>query len=146
MANKRAVRLTTIRQSVDFAASPKTIYDLYTDRRQHARIIGAPVRFERRAGGAFSAWQGGVHGINVALKAPSHIVQAWRAADFPKGHYSIVHLILAPAGRGRTRLSLVHAGVPSAAASGIRENWFACYWRPIREHLMGVRHDRAKNK
>ena len=122
---------TTITHTVEFDAPAATLFELYADARKHARVIDASARFERRAGGAFSAWSGGVTGMNVVLRAPSLIVQAWRTEAFPSGHHSILHLVFEPAGRGRSRLTLTQHGVPRALAEEIEANWHACYWEPI---------------
>ena len=126
---------TTLHHAVLFDTTPAELFELYADARKHARVIGAHARLERRAGGSFSAWSGAVSGVNVVLRSPTLIVQAWRTEEFASDHYSILHLSLAPAGRGRTQLTLRQEGVPIECAKDIEANWHACYWEPIKQML-----------
>jgi uncharacterized protein YndB with AHSA1/START domain len=124
----KTIKMATVTQSVVLPAPPARVFDAYTSGRAHGRIIGDSATFQRRVGGTFGAWGGAVHGVNLELARGRRIVQAWRTADFPAGHYSIVELALAPAGRGKTRLTLRHHGVPARMARAIAANWQACYW------------------
>jgi activator of HSP90 ATPase len=128
---------TTVAHAVEFDAPPRVLCELYADARRHAKVIGAPVRFERRVGGRFSAWWGGVSGVNIVLRTPKLIIQAWRAADFPEDCYSILHLSFGSARRGRTRLELMQHGVPRGSARAIEKNWHDCYWNSIQRMLDG---------
>lgn len=132
---KEKEKVVTVLHTVEFDAPVKVIFDLYAIARQHAKVIGAPVVLQRRVGGRFSAWGGSVSGVNVVLESPALITQAWRTSDFPPGNFSILHLALAPAGRGRTRLTLTQHGVPQSLAREIEGNWHACYWDNIRQML-----------
>jgi len=126
---------TTVSQTVEFDVPPRLLFELYADARRHAKVIGATVRFERRVGGRFSAWGGGVSGVNIVLRAPSLIVQAWRAEDFPEESYSILHLSFNAVARGGTRLELVQHGVPRKCARTIARNWHECYWESMQRML-----------
>jgi activator of HSP90 ATPase len=140
------VPVITVEHSVDFDASAADIFNMYADARKHAKVIGAQARLERRVGGKFSAWGGGVSGINVALRTPTLIVQAWRTETFPVDHFSILQLSIAPVGRGRSRLTLRQHGVPRDCAEEIAGNWHACYWEPIKALLAQQAARKSKGK
>src|SRR5205823_3257006 len=74
---KAREKVVTVLHTVEFDAPVKAIFDLYANARQHAKVIGAPVEFQRRVGGRFSAWGGSVRGVNVVLESPALITQAW---------------------------------------------------------------------
>jgi activator of HSP90 ATPase len=127
--------VVSLLHTAELEAAPEELFELYADARKHSRVIEAPVRLDRRVGGKFSAWGGGVSGMNIALRQPALIVQAWRTEDFPKDHHSILHLAIDRAGRGRSKLTLSQHGVPRACAAEIEANWHACYWQRMRALL-----------
>jgi activator of HSP90 ATPase len=57
-------------------------------------------------------------------------VQAWRAANWPAGTYSIVRIEL-EAHDDKTKLRLTHSALPSEGAEHIDEGWRLRYWRPL---------------
>lgn len=137
MVGKREGRedTVTVAHSVEFDAPAAQIFEMYADARKHSKVIDAQAKLERRVGGKFSAWGGGVSGMNLVLREPSLIVQAWRTQEFPKDHYSVLHLSIEPAGRGRSKLTLAQHGVPRACAEEIETNWHECYWEPMKKLL-----------
>src|SRR5438046_1906630 len=93
--------IKTIEREVTFQVSPKEVFDSLMDAERHAAFTGAPAEIERRSGGRFSAYGGHCGGVTVDLKADERIVQAWRAADWPEGHFSLLTYALAPLDGGR---------------------------------------------
>jgi activator of HSP90 ATPase len=67
----------------------------------------------------------------LQLTKDKEIVQAWRADDWPSGHYSIAIFRLTPV-RGGTRLAFQHIGVPDRDFRGINEGWVTYYWKPLK--------------
>jgi len=59
------------------------------------------------------------------------IVQAWRAAGWPKGHYSIVTFDLKPTKTG-TLLDFTHVGIPAHRLRSIDFGWKNYYWKPMK--------------
>ena len=120
----------TIHQEVKFAAAPKKVYDALLDAKQFAQFTGAPATIEAKVGGAINAFGGMIVGSNVELVPGQRIVQAWRAGNWPEGHYSIVTFVLAPDGKG-TRLTLEHAGAPDGSEEMLEGGWHKMYWEPL---------------
>jgi activator of HSP90 ATPase len=83
-------------------------------------------------GGRFSAWGPHLRGVTVELIKDKRIVQAWRAENWPAGHYSIATVDLKRAGRG-TVLTFTQLGVPAKNLKSINEGWKTHYWQPLRK-------------
>jgi hypothetical protein len=67
------------------------------------------------------------------------IVQAWRSKGWPKGFYSLVTFALASGGRGKTKLSFTHLGVPAGDVKAKGDGWRAHYWTPLRRYLSAAK-------
>ena len=123
-----------IHQEVKFASTPSKVYSALVDSKEHAAFTGGPAEIGTGEGDAFSAHGGHVLGRNIELVRNKRIVQAWRAADWPDGVYSILKLELSEDGAA-TRLVLDQDGVPEDATSQIDAGWQAMYWTPLRDYL-----------
>jgi activator of HSP90 ATPase len=121
-----------IRHTVRFAVPPSAIYRALMDSRRHRAFTGAPAKIEPKVGGRFTAWGPHLSGITVELVRDKRIVQAWRAENWPAGHYSIATFELRRAG-GATVLTFTQAGVPAKNVKGINEGWKTHYWQPLKK-------------
>lgn len=80
-----------IRQEIDFAASPRRVYEALTDSKQFTAFSGGlPAEIEPQAGGAFKCFGGQITGRIIELVPNRRIVQAWHVAMWPEGVYSVV--------------------------------------------------------
>lgn len=129
-------RTRTIRQSVVLPGSPEAVYAALMTTRGHVGFTGATARISPRVGGKFAAWDGYIHGVNVALQPGRRIVQKWRPteADWPEDYYSVVRITLVPTARG-TRLTFAQSGVLAQHAGHLAEGWKDHYWAPLRKYL-----------
>jgi activator of HSP90 ATPase len=123
---------TTIRQTVNFKASPQHVYETLMDTAQHQALSGEKANISREVGGAFTAWGDHISGFNLALQPGRKIVQAWRAKDWWPDHYSIVTFDLEEADGG-TKLRFTQVGVPPHRFEGHSSGWISAYWRPMQE-------------
>ncbi len=128
------MKTKTIRQSVTFKASPKTIYEMLMDSRQHAAFTGARARILRKVGGTFNAYDGYITGTHLELVPDKKIVQSWGCSDWPEGHFSTATFAL-KAVKGGTRLTFTQAGVPEKQYESIKEGWIEFYWEPMKAML-----------
>jgi activator of HSP90 ATPase len=62
------------------------------------------------------------------------LVQAWRAADWPEGVFSIVRFELKAQGAG-TLIVFDHTGFPNGQGAHLAAGWHANYWEPLKKHL-----------
>jgi len=124
-----------IHQEIVFHAAPKRVYDALLDARQFSQLTGgAPAEIEQEAGGSFSCFGGMISGRNIELKANQRIVQAWRAANWPEGVYSVVRFELAGEGAG-TKLTFDQSGFPDGQREHLDGGWHKMYWEPLRKYL-----------
>jgi activator of HSP90 ATPase len=94
----------TIRQSVTFPATPSDVYDALMTSRLHSKIIGGKAVISPKVGGRFSAYDGYCTGVNIELKP----------------------------GKGGTRMTFTHTGVPDEQYESIKQGWIDFYWLPMK--------------
>jgi activator of HSP90 ATPase len=116
-----------IRHVVRFKAKPRAIYQALMNSKKHAAFTGAPAKIDPKVGGRFAAWGPHLRGVNVDLVKNKRIVQAWRAANWPKGHYSIATFELKRS-KGGTMLAFTQTGIPAKNARSINSGWKSHYW------------------
>lgn len=124
----------TIRQKVRFAASPHDVYELLMDAKKHSAFTGATVEISRKAGGKFTAYDDWIEGTNLELVPDKKIVQQWRGADWPAGHFSTATFEL-KAVKGGTELIFTQTDVPDQHAKDISESWKEHYWEKMKRAL-----------
>lgn len=102
-----------IHQTVRFAASPRELFDLYLDAKQHGTAIGAKAAISRKVGARFSIFGGGLRGKTLVVVPHRMIVQFWRADSWKPGDTdSILTLLFSEAGQGG-QIELIQANVPA---------------------------------
>ncbi len=124
----------TIHQEVDFAVSPRRLYEALLDSMQFTAFSGRPAEIRREAGGAFSLFGGHVVGRNVELVPGQRIVQAWRVVTWPDGIYSIARFELEAQGSG-TRLVFDQTGFPEELRDHLAQGWSANYWDLLKKYF-----------
>lgn len=136
-----------IHQEVAFKVSRKSVYDALTDARQFNKVVmlsaaaqsgmvarDKPVELSSEAGGAFSAFGGHITGRQIELVPNERIVQAWRAASWGPGQYSIARFQLIEQGSG-TKLVFDHTGFPPDQRDHLAEGWKANYWEALEKYF-----------
>jgi len=126
----------TIKQKVRFKAAPDAVYRVLADSAERTKVTGRKAHISKKIGGAFSADNGAVTGVNVDLLPGKRLVQAWRRNDFPDGIYSMAAVTLTPTGDGGTELVLTHRGVPKWLIDSTEDHWRRDYWDKIRAHTV----------
>ena len=122
----------TIRQSVNFSASPHDVYEALMDSSKHAQFTGGKANISREVGGRFTAFDGYSEGVNIELVQDEKIVQTWRADDWLESHYSRVTFQLKKIKDG-THLVFTQIGVPEEQYQDISQGWHDYYWKPMKE-------------
>jgi uncharacterized protein YndB with AHSA1/START domain len=122
----------TLTQTVTFKATPRQVYDMIMDSKQHQSLSGEKARISRRVGGKFTAWGSHISGINLVLVPGRKIVQAWRATGWWPDHYSIATFDITRV-KGGTKLRFTQIGIPPHRYSGHYRGWIETYWTPMKE-------------
>jgi activator of HSP90 ATPase len=138
-----------IHQEIRFDASRRRVYDALTVGKQFdavtrlsdgAQLLAAPgakpTAISDVLGGAFVLFGGYITGRQLELLPDERLVQAWRAASWKPGEYSIVSFVLADEG-GKTKVVFDHRGFPEGAGSHLASGWHAHYWGPLTQYLAG---------
>lgn len=135
-----------IHQEPLIAASRARIYGALTDAAQFDKLTKLsaaakemaikpnPAKLKARAGGAFALFGGYVTGRFIELVADELIVQAWRAASWNPGIYSIARFELVEQASG-TRIIFDHTGFPIGQAEHLSKGWHGNYWDPLQQLL-----------
>ncbi len=119
----------TVAHELTLSASPEEVFEALIDSAKHSKFTGAPAQIERKPCGVFSLYGGKLTGKTLEFEPNRLIVQAWRAENWPKGHYSQATFVMEPVDNGRqTQLSLTQTGVPAAHFEDINQGWRKYYW------------------
>jgi activator of HSP90 ATPase len=130
----QAEEATTIHEVVELHASPHRVYEALLDSKQFVAFSSVPGEIHREPGGMFSLFGGQITGRNVELIPDKRIVQAWRAASWPEGVYSIARFELEAQGSG-TRMVFDHIGFPAGLKEHLAEGWQGHYFGPMKKYF-----------
>lgn len=119
-----------------FEAPIERVYAAIADADQHATFTAAPVTGSNTPGEAFTTHGGAIEGWTLGSERNSHIVQAWRPADWPPGVYSLVRYDFVGDGES-TVVTLTHSSMPEGAAPHLEQGWNERYWGPLTQYLAG---------
>jgi activator of HSP90 ATPase len=138
-----------IHQEVSFDASRRRVYQALTEAQQFDGVTrlsdgkellaapGAkPTAISGVVGGPFVLFGGYITGRHLDLKPGERLVQAWRAASWKPGAYSVVTFVLLDDG-AKTKLVFDHRGFPEGEGSHLASGWHAHYWEPLTKYLAG---------
>jgi uncharacterized protein YndB with AHSA1/START domain/ketosteroid isomerase-like protein len=134
--SKAVVETRTVAHEVTLSASSEEVFEALMDSARHSRFTGAPAQIDRKPCGVFSLYGGQITGKTLELEPNRLILQAWRAENWPNGHYSQVTFTLEEVGNGRqTQLSLMQTGVPADKFEDINQGWRKYYWSKMAPHF-----------
>jgi activator of HSP90 ATPase len=134
--NKVAVNTTTVTASDEFRTTAEELFVTFTDpQRLTAFTRGAPRQFDgAHVGGKFSIFDGNVTGEFVKLESPKLLVQKWRLAQWPQGHFSTLEINFDQNDRdGVTQMRVSWTGVPVGQEDVTKQNWELYYVRSIKQ-------------
>lgn len=124
-----------IQQNVELPASPKALFEMYVDAKQHSAFTGSEVTVSREPGSTFSAFGGALSGRMVATVPGRLVVQTWRSTNFGVDDPDSILVLAFSEGVSGGRIDLVHTGVADRDYEGVREGWRKFYWDPWRAFL-----------
>ncbi|KAE8132347.1 activator of Hsp90 ATPase [Aspergillus pseudotamarii] len=133
---KVAVNTTTVIASDEFRTTAEELYSTFTDPQRIAAFTrGAPRQFEgAQVGGKFAIFDGNVTGEYTKLEKPTQIVQKWRLAQWPEGHFSSLEINFDQNDvDGVTQMRVSWTGVPVGQEDVTKQNWEMYYVRSIKQ-------------
>jgi activator of HSP90 ATPase len=117
-------------------ASPEEIYHTWLSSVGHSDMTGSPASISTEVGSEFDAWDGYIHGRNLALEPDKRIVQSWRTSEFSADEPdSRIEITLEPVGN-QTKLTLKHTGLPPHGRQ-YEQGWVESYFEPMKEYFKG---------
>jgi activator of HSP90 ATPase len=121
--------------STILAGTLQDVFEAWLDGTAHSAFTGSPATGEPRVGGAFTAWDGYIWGINSVLEPYRRIVQSWRTTEFPrKSPDSLLVVELASEGKG-TQLTLTHTDIPAGQGKRYEAGWIEFYVEPLKKYF-----------
>ena len=133
---KASVNTVTVNASDEFRTTAEELYTTFTDPQRIAAFTrGPPRRFDgAKVGGQYAIFDGNVSGEYVTLEQPTLIVQKWRLAQWPEGHYSTQKIRFEQNNVDAvTVLNVTWEGVPVGQEDVVRRNWEGYYVRSIKQ-------------
>jgi hypothetical protein len=100
---------------------------------------GQRAKISRKAGGAFTAFDGALHGKNLLVVPRKMVVQAWRATHWKKSDADSILMLLFSGTKKRGRVDLAHANAREHDHKRVTEGWRRYYWAPWRAYLRAER-------
>lgn len=135
-AGKVSVNTTTVTASDEFRTTAEELYTTFTDPQRIAAFTrAAPRQFDgAKVGGKFSIFDGNVSGEYVKLDSPKSLVQKWRLAQWPEGHFSTQEIFFDQNDVDRvTVMRVTWTGVPIGQEEVVQRNWEGYYVRSIKQ-------------
>lgn len=130
-----SVNVTSVTDSTEFRTTAAELYQTFTDaQRITAFTRSAPLKFEgAKVGGKFELFGGNVSGEYSALEEPTKIVQKWRLAQWPQGHFSTLNIRFEQNNVDSVTVMRVDwQGVPVGQEEVTKRNWGEYYVRSIK--------------
>ncbi|USP81746.1 dehydrogenase protein [Curvularia clavata] len=129
------VNVTTITDSAEFRTDAANLFQTFTDPQRLAAFTRAPPKnfTGAKPGGTFELFGGNVSGEFTELEEPTHIVQKWRLAQWPAGHYSTLSIWFDQNDIDAVTVMRVEwKGVPVGQEEPTKTNWDQYYVRSIK--------------
>jgi uncharacterized protein YndB with AHSA1/START domain len=116
----------TIRESAEM------VFKAITDPVTLELWTGYPASIQAIPDTEFSLWDGDITGRNLSVEPPVKLVQEWYFEEMKPP--SVVTIQLTE-DKGRTRIYLVHTGIPDDAFENISEGWRKYFWGALKKYL-----------
>lgn len=133
-----------IQQSVRFAATPEELFEMYVDSKKHSAATGSRARVSRKAGAAFTAWNGKLRGKNLMIVPNRLVMQAWRSAHWPASDPDSMLLLAFKDAPGGGEVDLLHVNVPAHDLAGVTKGWKKYYWEPWKKYIAAQKKKKKK--
>lgn len=130
-----SINVTTITDSAEFRTTAAELYQTFTDPQRLAAFTRSPPKnfTGAKPGGHFELFGGNVSGEFTELEEPTHIVQKWRLAQWPQGHYSTLSIWFDQNDVDAVTVMRVEwKGVPVGQEEPTKGNWGEYYVRSIK--------------
>ncbi|KAF2276752.1 Aha1domain family protein [Westerdykella ornata] len=131
----KLVNTTTITDTAEFRTTAAELFQTFTDPQRLAAFTRSPPQnfTGAKPGGTFELFGGNVSGEFVEVEEPTHLVQKWRLAQWPQGHYSTLSIWFDQNDVDAVTVMRVEwKGVPVGQEEPTKNNWGEYYVRSIK--------------
>lgn len=124
--------MTQIEQTYTIKAPVSKVWQALTDAAIAEQWGAAPAKVDAREGGAFSYWDGDIHGVFTKLVPETRIEQDWYGHDNPTWKYTVVFTL-----DGNDETTTVHMTYSGDILDEQKDiaDWQDYYFGPIKELL-----------
>lgn len=129
------MKTKTLHQTISFNAAPHDVYEALMDSKKHTEFTEAKAVISRNVGGKFTAFDDWASGTNVELVKNKKIVQTWRGADWPEGHYSTITFALKQKEK-ETMLDFTQTEIPEDLYDDVKQGWIDWYWNKLKAYVV----------
>lgn len=133
--NGPSVNTTTLTDNEEFRTTAAELYQTFTDPQRIAAFTRAPPKVwdGAKEGGKFELFGGNVSGQFVKLEEAKTIVQKWRLAQWPQGHFSTLNISFDQNDVDKVTVMRVEwEGVPIGQEDVTKRNWGEYYVKSIK--------------
>ena len=136
-----------IHEEIRFEGSCARVYAALTDAKRFdalTRLSDAvtllsapnakPTAISAELGGPFTLFGGYITGRQLEMVRDKRLVQAWRAASWAAGDFSVVKFVLEPQGQA-CKVIFDHEGFPTSHGASLLYGWRVHYWEPLAKLL-----------
>jgi activator of HSP90 ATPase len=130
-----AVNVTTVNDEAEFRTTAEQLYKTFTEPDRIAAFTRSkPLVFEgAKKGGKFELFGGNVSGEYDVLEEPTNVVQKWRLAQWPQGHYATLNIRFEQNDVDAVTIMRVDIeGVPVGQEEVTKRNWGEYYVKSIK--------------
>lgn len=115
-------------------ARAEQIYQAWLSSEGHTKMTGGSASITDKVGDNFSAWDGYIEGVNIAIEPFKRILQSWRTTEFEKEEKDSLVEILLSENLGLTELTLIHSSLPESGEHYIK-GWENHYFQPMKDYF-----------
>jgi activator of HSP90 ATPase len=130
------VNTTTVTDNIEFRTTAVESYRTFTDPARIAAFTRSPPKLFEGAhkGGKFELFGGNVSGSYLELEEGKKLVQSWRLAQWPAGHYSTLKIEFDQNDVDHvTVMRVTWDGVPVGQEDVTKRNWAEYYVKSIKQ-------------
>lgn len=119
---------------VVFPVAPAVVYKAWLSTEEHQNMTGAGAVCVDNIGAMFTAWDGYISGVNLALVTNEKIVQSWRTSEFEiEDEDSKLTLLFVAVPEG-CELTLIHENIPEGQTQ-YEQGWINHYFEPMQTYF-----------
>ncbi len=124
--------MKTIKQTYIIEAPVEKVWEALTDPKIIDDWGAGPAKMSPEEGVEFEIWGGDIWGKNLKVVPRKQLVQEWTSGEWDKP--SKVTFTLSEE-KGKTKIDLLHEGVPEMEAEELDDGWKKYYLGPLKELL-----------